>query len=199
MNKEFATVGVVGIIAGLVLGFLVANWTSSPSTAQTGANQGAGSASVNGPNTEELPPGHPPINGQTAAQSGPAGQLPPGHPDVNSGSPIPAGPLPGGGDSSATAPSAQQAQFPSLDPLPAGSKDVRAEQKYKNIQVLKGVGADQWMSIMFAFKQSLGVDCTYCHVKDKWDSDEKPEKQTARKMIKMVKDLNGPQYVGGMG
>src|SRR6266852_8409556 len=47
---------------------------------------------------------------------------------------------------------------------------------------------------------SLGVRCTYCHVnKDgKWDfvTDEKPEKNTAREMIKMVLAVNKDTFRG---
>ena len=46
------------------------------------------------------------------------------------------------------------------------------------------------MKIMFAFKSSLGVDCTYCHIKDQFEKDDKPPKQTARKMIQLVRDTN---------
>jgi hypothetical protein len=80
--------------------------------------------------------------------------------------------------------------LPSLEPLPASSKEERAEKKYKNIQLFKGLPADRIESIMFAFKDSLGVECTYCHVKDQFEKDDKTAKQTARKMISLVRDAN---------
>ena len=83
------------------------------------------------------------------------------------------------------------AELPSLDSLAAGSKEERAEQKYKNIQLLRGIPSDRLMKVMFAFKSSLGVDCTYCHIKDQFEKDDKPTKQTARKMIQLVRDTNG--------
>ena len=46
------------------------------------------------------------------------------------------------------------------------------------------------MKVMFAFKTSLGVDCTYCHIKDQFEKDDKAQKQTARKMIQLVRDTN---------
>lgn len=192
MNKETITYTIVGVVLGLVLGFMVANWTAGSSTGGATASQGD-QASVNGGGTPQLPPGHPSVNG--GGQQAGATQLPPGHPDINSGQTIPAGPLPQG---STGQPTAAPPEFPSLDPLPASSTEERAGKKYKNIQVLKDVPASQWMSIMFAFKQSLGVECTYCHVADAWDKDDKQPKQIARKMIKMVHDINS-QYVGGMG
>ena len=64
-----------------------------------------------------------------------------------------------------------------------------AEQVYKNIQVLKGVPASQLQGAMSFMADSLGVGCSYCHSKS-FDADDKPTKQTARKMIRMVFDLN---------
>jgi|SRR5215470_10011636 len=187
MKKEHVTYAVIGVVAGLVLGFLVANWTES-GPAQAIATKKDEVASVNSSNSPQLPAGHPDISG---AQGGAAKQLPAGHPDI-------------GGSGGDTGPAAQpvaasaSTELPSLEPLPAASKEERAEQKYKNIQVLKGVPSDRWMPIMFAFKASLGVDCTFCHVKDQWDKDDKPTKDIARKMIKMTRDINN-QYVGGIG
>ena len=92
----------------------------------------------------------------------------------------------------AAAPAApgETTELPSLDPLPASSKEERAEQKYKNIQLLKGIPSERLTKIMFSFKASLGVDCTYCHIKDQFEKDDKPAKQVARKMIQLVRDTN---------
>ena len=194
MRKEDLTFAVVGIAAGLVLGFLVANWTTSATT--EGLVTKDQSASVNGGNPQ-LPPGHPDVGGQAGktAQSEPAGQLPPGHPDVAGGG----GGQPGAASTAdAGQPNAGPAvDLPSLEPLPGGNKEERTEQKYKNIQILKGLPSDRLMSVMFAFRSSLGVDCTFCHVKDQWDKDDKENKQVARKMIKMVQTDN--QQLGGIG
>jgi hypothetical protein len=38
--------------------------------------------------------------------------------------------------------------------------------------------------------QFLGVDCAYCHVPDALDKDDKPAKQTARKMFELVRTIN---------
>jgi hypothetical protein len=123
--------------------------------------------------------------------------LPAGHPDVGASGQPGASSSGQPSDATATGQPAGSTELPSLEPLPAGSKEERAEQKYKNIQVLKGVPSERWMPIMFAFKNSLGVDCTFCHTKDQWDKDDKDNKQIARKMIKMVKDING--QLGGIG
>src|SRR5687767_12462214 len=71
------------------------------------------------------------------------------------------------------------------------------EQTRKNIQVLKGLPEAQLFLVMNFVASSLGVQCNFCHVqqgKDPktgttnwvWESDDKPEKHTARRMMQMV-------------
>ena len=59
-------------------------------------------------------------------------------------------------------------------------------EKFKNLQVLpKNITTDSLDKIMDGFNVQLGVDCNYCHVKDKkadsliFDKDDKPEKEIA--------------------
>jgi hypothetical protein len=185
MKKEYVSYGLIGVIVGLVFGFLFGNWTSPlPGAAQvSGSGSQAQSVNASGPNPNQaqLPPDHPPVN---PGEVVPAGPLPEGTPAAV---PEPAPPATG----SAPAESAAgTTELPSLDPLPASSKEERAEQKYKNIQILRGVPADRLPKIMAAFKGSLGVDCTYCHINNEFDKDDKPAKQVARKMIELVRDNN---------
>src|SRR6185436_11868883 len=74
------------------------------------------------------------------------------------------------------------------------------EQVQKNIQVLKGLPQSQLAPTMNFIAVSLGVKCTFCHVNkdDNWDfaSDEKPEKATAREMIKMLLNINKTTFKG---
>ena len=74
-------------------------------------------------------------------------------------------------------------------PVPASLQGKAAEQVYKNIQVFKGLPASQLQGAMSFMADSLGVSCGYCHAKS-FESDDKPTKQAARKMIRMVFDLN---------
>lgn len=178
MKKDYIVYGIGGIVLGLVLGFYSANlFGPKPGPgAQASSNQPQ-STSVNAPS-----PG--------------SQQLPANHPPVDTGQTIPAPPLPDTAAASSAPPASAAApsdatQLPSLDPLPASSREERAEQKYKNIQLLKGLPSDRLMSVMFAFKASLGVDCTYCHIKDQFEKDDKPPKQVARKMISLVRETNG--------
>jgi photosynthetic reaction center cytochrome c subunit len=83
---------------------------------------------------------------------------------------------------------AQQDQKPVTPP--AQPEEKPAEQVYKNIQILKGMPASRLMPAMYRLTQSLGVDCAHCHVPDALDKDDKPAKQTARKMFEMVRTIN---------
>jgi hypothetical protein len=69
-----------------------------------------------------------------------------------------------------------------------------AEEVYKNIQVMKGVPAPRLMGAMQFFTKSLGVQCVYCHVPNEFDKDDKPPKNTARKMLNMVHQINGDNF-----
>ncbi|HJS23221.1 MAG TPA: c-type cytochrome, partial [Pyrinomonadaceae bacterium] len=71
-----------------------------------------------------------------------------------------------------------------------------AEQRFKNIQILKGLPATQLEPTMAFISGSLGVRCNYCHVPNSFDKDDKPTKVTARRMIKMVLDLNKGSFNG---
>jgi hypothetical protein len=81
-----------------------------------------------------------------------------------------------------------------------GEKTV--EQVQKNIQVLQGMPQAQLIPVMNFISSSLGVRCTFCHInkEGKWDfaSDEKPEKGTAREMIRMVQNINKTTFRGAL-
>jgi hypothetical protein len=83
---------------------------------------------------------------------------------------------------------------------PEGQGDKPVELVKKNIQVLKGLPASQLIPVMNLIKASLNVDCEHCHVVDssgwKYELDEKREKNTARKMIQMVMDVNKEFFDG---
>jgi len=70
------------------------------------------------------------------------------------------------------------------------------EQVYKNIQVLKGVSADQLIPTMQFITASLGVQCDFCHLENAFEKDDKEPKQTARKMIQMMLTLNKENFQG---
>ena len=70
-----------------------------------------------------------------------------------------------------------------------------AEQRYKNIQIFKGLPAEQLEPTMAFIAGSLGVKCNHCHV-NPFDKDDKPTKVVARRMIRMVFDLNKASFNG---
>lgn len=73
-----------------------------------------------------------------------------------------------------------------------GKENEPAASVFKNIQMLKTAPAGRLLAIMeIGYSRSLGVNCTHCHVPDKWESEEKPQKQIARDMVAMMGRING--------
>jgi hypothetical protein len=70
--------------------------------------------------------------------------------------------------------------------------------KFTNLKVLpKDISKDDLGKVMDGFKTALGVKCNFCHAQGKADpkrldfaSDEKPEKDMARQMMKMTSKIN---------
>jgi len=77
-------------------------------------------------------------------------------------------------------------------------QDKPVEEVQKNIQVLKGLPSSQLLTVMHFMRTSLGVRCDYCHVAEngKYWMDDKPAKQTARKMLQMVFEINRANFEG---
>ena len=76
-----------------------------------------------------------------------------------------------------------------------------AGQRFKNVQVLKDVPAEQLQLAMQYITASLGVGCDFCHVTGQgqppaFDKDDKETKQRARDMMKMVAAINTSQFEG---
>lgn len=71
-----------------------------------------------------------------------------------------------------------------------------AGQKFKNIQVLKDMPADQLGKVMNIMSASLGVNCDFCHAGYEFEKDDKEHKQITREMIKMTFDLNEKYFEG---
>ena len=185
INKEDLKFLAGGLILGLVLGFFVANWipihpAKEPDTAASKMPGGQPDIS-----SGKLPPGHPDISSGAMPETG---KLPPGHPD------IPSGGSEGMPDvSSGSSPVA----MPSLDPIPAGSKEKKVEQQFKNIKVLKGLPVDRFQELMKSFNAMLGVDCSYCHAGQQWDKEDKKAKESARKDIELTRELASKYQHGG--
>lgn len=78
----------------------------------------------------------------------------------------------------------------------AGREDTRAEEIFKNIELLRGKPASRLPGMMKALTGLLGVGCQYCHVTGHWELEEKQAKVTARKHFAMQNVLND-QYFNG--
>lgn len=79
---------------------------------------------------------------------------------------------------------------------PATETPKTTEQAFKNIQVLKGLPADQLIPSMQFISASLGVECEFCHVERAFDKDDKKPKEAARKMIRMVQAIDKDNFEG---
>jgi photosynthetic reaction center cytochrome c subunit len=86
----------------------------------------------------------------------------------------------------------------------AGQQQPRpqmAEEVFKNVQVLKGIPVDEFMDTMGMFSAALSLNCIDCHTAESvgtWDrfADETPLKQTARRMVQMVNEINRVSFKG---
>src|SRR5262249_10564053 len=76
-----------------------------------------------------------------------------------------------------------------------------AEEVFKNVQILKGIPVDEFMDTMGMFAAALALNCIDCHTPDSvgtWDNfaKETPLKQTSRKMLLMVNQINKDNFAG---
>jgi len=85
----------------------------------------------------------------------------------------------------------QPAQTPATA---AQEQTIAQEGREKNVKLLGDLPVSQFIPVMNYFAASMGRRCNFCHVNNQgqWDyaSDAKPEKNTAREMIKLVFDTN---------
>jgi hypothetical protein len=76
------------------------------------------------------------------------------------------------------------------------------KNEYENLQVLpKDISSKELQHIMVdEFQDGLGVGCGFCHAQKKgsllldYASDEKPEKEIARNMMRMTMEINNKYF-----
>ncbi len=69
----------------------------------------------------------------------------------------------------------------------------------QNLQVLHGITSrGQLLNVMRGFQEALGVKCDFCHNKQDFASDDKPQKRMARVMITMVRNIDS-NYLNAPG
>jgi hypothetical protein len=76
-----------------------------------------------------------------------------------------------------------------------------AETVFKDVQVLKGIPADEFMDAMGMFSASLGYDCVACHSPDIKDDRAAfaittPQIRRARQMVTMMNSINETNFGG---
>jgi hypothetical protein len=82
----------------------------------------------------------------------------------------------------------------------AAEKPPTSDQVFKNVQVMKGIPVDQFMTTMGFFAASLGMSCEDCHMADdrNWAgfAADNARKNMARRMIRMVQTINESNFGG---
>lgn len=70
-----------------------------------------------------------------------------------------------------------------------------ATQVYQNIQIIR---EPAWRipTGMMSLTRWLGVDCSFCHTLNEFEKDDKEPKKIARRMFKMVHDINEENFPG---
>ena len=83
-----------------------------------------------------------------------------------------------------------------------GQDAQMAENVFKNVQVLKGIPADEFMDAMGMFSASLGYDCVSCHSPNIYNdrvngfAETTPTIQRARQMVLMMNAMNRTYFAG---
>src|SRR5262250_1218213 len=84
----------------------------------------------------------------------------------------------------------------------APARQLMSEQAFKNVTVLKGIPVDEFMNTMGFISAATNYNCIDCHVEPKAEGDwstyaqETPRKETARRMILMVQEINRTNFRG---
>ncbi|MBK7735306.1 MAG: c-type cytochrome [Chitinophagaceae bacterium] len=84
-----------------------------------------------------------------------------------------------------------------LCPVALFSYVIPQEDVFKNLKVFpKNISSEALHKYMDDFNEGLGVKCNYCHAKNEegtqldFASDDKPEKEMGRIMIKLTMEIN---------
>src|ERR1700675_2783896 len=83
---------------------------------------------------------------------------------------------------------------------PAGEKPLMSEDVFKNVQVLKGIPVKEFMNTMGFFSAATNLNCVDCHSPQSESLEgyaiDTPRKQTARRMLLMVNQINQANFGG---
>src|SRR6266550_6614599 len=79
-------------------------------------------------------------------------------------------------------------------------KPLMAEDVFKNVQLLKGIPVKEFMNTMGFFSAATNLNCIDCHSPQSEDlagyAIDTPRKQTARRMVLMVNQINQANFGG---
>jgi len=81
----------------------------------------------------------------------------------------------------------------------AGAQEPAAAppaRQFKNVQVMKDIPFAQMNPAMHLIAGQLGVGCTYCHIWEEWEREDKPQKQIARSMMALTAAINKSAFGG---
>jgi hypothetical protein len=87
----------------------------------------------------------------------------------------------------APAPPIDASRWPAQLNLSTGEAAQPAAKIYRNLKFFSATAADVKTS-MLSMSAALGVACSHCHSVGDWDRDDQPAKNTARRMLAMVRD-----------
>ena len=76
-----------------------------------------------------------------------------------------------------------------------GQESKPATEVFKNIKSLKDLNAGALADRMGIWSRSLGISCEHCHTVDKWETEDKGEKEAARGMDLMMGEINSKLIV----
>lgn len=79
---------------------------------------------------------------------------------------------------------------------PLRAPEEKAEAHFKNVKttVMKDMPVSDFINTMRYYSWALGKECTFCHVENQFDSDDKKEKKTARDMIAMTSKIDADNF-----
>jgi photosynthetic reaction center cytochrome c subunit len=82
----------------------------------------------------------------------------------------------------------------------APRNQMLSEEYFENVTVLTGISVDEFMGTMGVFSAALGLSCENCHTasSDNWAlyAQETPFKETARRMVRMMANINEQNFGG---
>src|SRR5690242_7729693 len=83
----------------------------------------------------------------------------------------------------------------------AAQKPLMSEEAFKDVQVLRGIPASEFVETMGFFAVSLTANCTTCHgdaSAGSWEhyADNTPLKSAARRMVLMMNSINQANFGG---